>query len=251
MTDNYLITFIILCMGNPIRPYDAMYKQLNIDKIIEIIQTLSLRIEDRFPQADLLNVSNELKELAIKSKANNTQLAKPYILIRIALILLICIASASIVYTMCMLKFDDSLLTVQNFITVSEAFLNETVTIGFAFYFLYKFEDFIKQKKILTALQELRTIAHVIDLHQLTKDPTHILAEKTKHSPKREFTKAEVNRYLIYCSEMLSLTSKVAATYAFNNKDEMILNTIHDIEVLSATLASKIWQKIELNKVLK
>ncbi|WP_018342326.1 hypothetical protein [Cytophaga aurantiaca] len=228
-----------------------MYKQLNIDKIIEIIHTLSLRIEDRFPQADLLNVSNELNELAIKSKASNAKLAKPYILIRIALVLLIVIASASIVYTLFMLRFDDSLLTVQNFITVSEAFLNETITIGFAFYFLYKFEDFIKQKKILTALQELRTIAHIIDLHQLTKDPTHILAEKTKHSPKREFTKAEVSRYLIYCSEMLSLTSKVAATYAFNNKDEMILNTIHDIEVLCSTLSSKIWQKIELNKVLK
>ena len=229
----------------------TMYQQLNIDKIIEIIQTLSLRIQDRFPQADLLNVNSELKELAIKSKATNAQLAKPYILIRIAFILLIFIASASIIYTMFMLKFDDSLLAVQNFITVSEAFLNETVTIGFAFYFLYKFEDFIKQKKILTALQELRTIAHIIDLHQLTKDPTHILAEKTKNSPKREFTKAEVSRYLIYCSEMLSLTSKIAATYVFNNKDEMILNTIHDIEVLCSTLASKIWQKIELSKMLK
>lgn len=228
-----------------------MYKELNIDKITEIIHTLSLRIQDRFPKADLVNVCNELKELAIKSKATNAHLAKPYVIIRIAFILLIVVASASIIYTMRMLKFEDSLLTAQNFFTVSEAFLNETVTIGFAFYFLYKFEDFMKQKKILSALQELRTIVHVIDLHQLTKDPTHILAERTKNSPKREFTNAEVNRYLIYCSEMLSLASKVAATYGFNNKDEIILDTIHNIEVLSSTLSSKIWQKIELNKVLK
>lgn len=228
-----------------------MYSQLNIDKIIEVVHTLSLRIQDRFPQADLLNVCNELEELAIKSKENNARLTKPYILIRIAFILLIFLASASIIYTMFMLKFEDSLLTVQNFITVSEAFLNETVTIGFAFYFLYKFEDILKQKKILSALQELRTIAHVIDLHQLTKDPTYVSAEKTKHSPKREFTKPELSRYLIYCCEMLSLTSKVAATYAFDNKDEMVLNTIHDIEVLSSTLSGKIWQKIELNKLLK
>jgi len=228
-----------------------MYKHLNIDKITDVIQTLSLRIEDRFPQADLLQVCLELKELAIKSKGANLKLAKPYILIRIALILLIIIASTSIVYTLLMLKFDESLFRVGNFITVSEAFLNETITIGFAFYFLYKYEDILKQKKILIALQELRTIAHIIDLHQLTKDPTHILAEKTKNSPKLDFTKAEVNRYLIYCSEMLSLTSKVAATYAFNNKDEMILNTIHDIEVLCSTLSSKMVQKIDMNKVLK
>ena len=228
-----------------------MYKELNIDRITEIIHTLSLRISDRFPQADLVHVCEELKELSIKSKTSNMRLAKPYILIRIGLILLILLASASIIYTMFMLKFDDSLLTVQNFITVSEAFLNETVTIGFAFYFLYKSEDLLKQKKTLSALQELRTIAHVIDLHQLTKDPTHILAERTKNSPKREFSNAEVNRYLIYCSEMLSLASKVAATYGFNTKDEMILNTIHDIEILSTSLSNKIWQKIELNKILK
>jgi len=54
-----------------LQPRGIMYKQLNIEKIIEIIQTLSLRIADRFPQADLLNVSNALKELAIKSKVNN------------------------------------------------------------------------------------------------------------------------------------------------------------------------------------
>ena len=128
-----------------------MYKHLNIDKITDVIQTLSLRIEDRFPQADLLQVCLELKELAIKSKGANLKLAKPYILIRIALILLIIIASTSIVYTLLMLKFDESLFRVGNFITVSEAFLNETITIGFAFYFLYKYEDILKQKKILIA----------------------------------------------------------------------------------------------------
>jgi hypothetical protein len=99
-----------------------MYKQLNIDKIIDVIQTLALRIEDRFPQADLLQVCLELKGLAAISKALNLKLAKPYILIRIALILLIIIASTSIVYTLLMLKFGDSLFRVANFITVSEAF---------------------------------------------------------------------------------------------------------------------------------
>jgi len=227
-----------------------MYKELNIEKIIEAINLLALRIKDRFPDANLLIVCNELKELASKSKINIYQLNKPYIFIRISFYLLIIIAIASILYTFSLLKIETSIFTFQNFITVSEAFLNEIAMIGVSVYFLYKFEDMIKQKKILTALQELRTIAHIIDMHQLTKDPTNVLVERTKHSPKRELTKDQLSRYLDYCSEMLSLTSKVAAIYGFNNRDEMVLNTINNIEMLSSSLSSKMWQKIELNKLL-
>ncbi len=224
-----------------------MYSKLNIDKIIEIVHTLSLRINDRFPDADLLNVCKELKGLAVKSKAENLKLQKPYILIRIAFIIMIVIASASIIYTISLLKFEDSIMRFANFITVSEAFISELVTIGFAFYFIYKLEDFIKEKKVLAALHELRTIAHVIDLHQLTKDAVYTSVERTKNSPKREFTKAQLNRYLNYCCEMLSLTSKVAATYAFDNKNVLILNTVRDVETLTSNLSTKIWEKIELN----
>jgi hypothetical protein len=116
-------------------------------------------------------------------------------------------------------------------------------------YFISKLENIFKQKKILAALHELSTIIHVIDMHQLTKDPTSILEKNTQHSPKRNFTKYELNRYLDYCSEMLSLTSKVAAAYAFNSNDNTILDTIHNIESLSASLSNRIWQKININKL--
>ena len=125
--------------------------------------------------------------------------------------------------------------------------MNELVMIGAAFYFIGKFENSLKQKKILYALQELRTIIHVIDLHQLTKDPAPILQNNSEHSPERALSKSELNSYLDYCSEMLSLTSKVAATYGFNCNDQIVLETIHNIEVLSGTLSNKIWQKITIN----
>ena len=84
-------------------------------------------------------------------------------------------------------------------------------------------------------------------MHQLTKDPTHVVQNNTDHSPERALTKNELNRYLDYCSEMLSLTSKVAATYSFNSNDQIVLDTIHNIEVLSGSLSNKIWQKISIN----
>ncbi len=228
-----------------------MYRKLNIEKIIEAIHLLSLRISDRFPEAGLLKVCNELRALAVMSKRNMERVDKPYRYFRLAVYLLILIATASILYTLSHLKTDDTITSFQNFVTVSESLINEIAMIGAAFYFLYRLEDILKQKIILNALNELRTIAHIIDMHQLTKDPAYILIERTKHSPNRELTKNDLSRYLDYCSEMLSLTSKVAAIYGNNNKDQVILTTIHDIEILCSSLSGKIWQKIGLNNLQK
>ena len=53
-------------------------------------------------------------------------------------------------------------------------------------------------------------------------------------------------RYLDYCSEMLSLTNKLAALYAQNLPDSVVIDTVNDIEELTTNLSSKIWQKISI-----
>jgi hypothetical protein len=58
----------------------------------------------------------------------------------------------------------------------------------------------------------------------------------------------ELSRYLDYCSEMLSLTSKVSALYANDYNDEVVLNTINEIEDLTTSLSGKVWQKIMIIK---
>ena len=127
-----------------------MYRKLNIEKIIDAIHLISLRINDRFPESGLLKVCNELKALAIISKHNIDSVDKPYAYFRLAFYLLILIAGASIFYTFSQLKVDESITTIQNFVTVSEAMINEIAMIGASFYFLYKLEDILKQKIILT-----------------------------------------------------------------------------------------------------
>ena len=224
-----------------------MFKNLDIDKVTAAIELLRLRVQERFPTANLLNVCNELKELSNNAKANIQHLNKPYVYFRIIFSFLIILTIVLITYTIWHISSQDLPSNFQSFIATSEALMNELVMIGAAFYFIGKFENSLKQKKILYALQELRTIIHVIDLHQLTKDPAPILQHNTEHSPERALSKSELNSYLDYCSEMLSLTSKVAATYGFNCNDQIVLDTIHNIEVLSGTLSNKIWQKITIN----
>lgn len=89
-------------------------------------------------------------------------------------------------------------------------------------------------------------IAHVIDMHQLTKDPSRVTREdlSTPASPTGGLGGYELAKYLDYCSEMLSIVGKIAALYAQDFPDPVIVSSSNDIENLTAGLSRKIWQKI-------
>ena len=57
-------------------------------------------------------------------------------------------------------------------------------------------------------------------------------------------TRFELGRYLDYCSEMLSLISKIAALYVQNLDDPVVLVAVDEVEDLTSGLVHKIWQKI-------
>jgi len=46
------------------------------------------------------------------------------------------------------------------------------------------------------------------------------------------------------CTELLSLSSKLAALHAQCVNDPVVLDAVNDIEVLASNLSNKIWQKI-------
>ena len=56
----------------------------------------------------------------------------------------------------------------------------------------------------------------------------------------------ELGRYLDYCSELLSVTSKLAALLVQYFNDEVLLGAVNEIETLTTGLSGKIWQKIRL-----
>jgi hypothetical protein len=87
---------------------------------------------------------------------------------------------------------------------------------------------------------------HVIDMHQLTKDPEWVLTRgpETGLLPPRAMTLFELSRYLDYCSEALSLTGKVAALYVQRFDDPVALDAVNEVEQLTTGLSRKIWQKL-------
>lgn len=83
-------------------------------------------------------------------------------------------------------------------------------------------------------------------MHQLTKDPGHALREtkNTPSSPRRTLDKVSLERYLDYCTEMLSITGKIAALYVKDFDDSVVVASVNEVEALSSALSSKIWQKM-------
>jgi hypothetical protein len=129
-----------------------------------------------------------------------------------------------------------------------ESGVNDIVFAGFAAAFLWAIPRRLEREGILKELHRLRSVAHVIDMHQLTKDPERQLSNpvSTEMSVKQTMTVAEMGRYLDYCSELLSLVSKNAALYAQVSTDSVVLDTVSEIENLTVGLSRKIWQKISL-----
>jgi len=128
------------------------------------------------------------------------------------------------------------------------AAINDVLLIGAAIFFIFTIEKRYKRTRALKALHELRSIAHIIDMHQLTKDPHRIMAKPLFTgeglSPKLNMTPFQLRRYLDYCSEMLALTGKIAAVYVQQFDDAVAIGSASELETLSSGLSSKIWQKM-------
>jgi hypothetical protein len=144
-------------------------------------------------------------------------------------------------------KVEDEVPLAELFQGVDAAF-NVVILLSVALFFFVTLEGRFKRADALRALHQLRSIAHVIDMHQLTKDPESLLdrAASTPSSPQRSMNRIELSRYLDYCSELLSLISKLAALHVQYLRDPVVLSAVNDVEELSDGLSLKIWQKIDI-----
>jgi hypothetical protein len=129
-----------------------------------------------------------------------------------------------------------------------ESSINTLILAGVGLYSLIQLEERIKRKKVHRGLHQLRSIIHVIDMHQLTKDPAALSADftPTPSSPKRITNPADLARYLDYCTELLSITGKLSALYAQAVNDGEVADAVNSVEELGSNLSRKIWQKIML-----
>ncbi|MEM6470616.1 MAG: hypothetical protein AAF802_13750 [Planctomycetota bacterium] len=225
---------------------------LRNDAIIETVDRLSRRIEDRFPGAGLSELCQKLqvvaKQSAIRAQGIGRRVtwirACGYLLAGLVITLLI----GTIWYVTHTVRWKDEAVGWVDLIATFDAATSGLIVLGATLYFLISLEIRIKRKRALSAIHELRSIAHVVDMHQLTKDPERVLKRysQTTHSPSATMTAFELNRYLDYCTEMLSLIGKIAALYVERFDDPVAVAAVSEVEQLTTSLSRKIWQKIIL-----
>ena len=224
------------------------YRALDPDKVIDTIAALHKRVAERFPGAGLASVCAELLVIAKENSARVAEVSQRRAGLRIGVAALLVAGAAGLagVALLLLRSFSATADNVYSVLQGLEAAANLTVLLGAGVFFLTRIEERLKRRGALKALHELRSIIHVIDMHQLTKDPSAVVSvgSGTASSPPRTLSRFEVTRYLDYCSEMLSLTSKVAVLFAQGFPDSEITEAVSDIERIAAGLSQKIWQKI-------
>ena len=221
---------------------------LDAGKIVRTVSILRDRIAERFPDSGLAGVAADLTQTARETAARVERLSCPNIALRALAAAVVVAGLAAQVYVarlvdwQAVIRRSDAVGITQGL----DSIVNLLLLAFAAIWFVLTLEQRLKRRRILLRLFELRSFAHVVDMHQLTKDPTILLSAgaSTPSSPQRRMSEFELSRYLDYCAEMLALIAKLAALYAGKTPDGAVLAAVNEVEALTSDLGRKIWQKI-------
>ena len=227
----------------------SQHVQLDGREVVRTSAHMVQRIMERFPDSGLGAVCRTIHDTCADTQAQIDALQKPLWRLRAVAI---SIAGFSLLLLLYLLlggiEWGQFALprTFTDFVGLLEPTLGSVVFLTGYFFFVATLETRWKQRRVLEALNGLRSLAHVIDMHQLTKDPERLLLDgpDTASSPKRALSLFELGRYLDYCSEMLAILSKVSALWAQAFPEPALLAAVDQIEMLTSGLSRKIWQKL-------
>lgn len=225
---------------------------LSLDEslIARTVGTLGRRVEHRFPGSGLAAVVRELDGIARSASRTAASIREPILPLRLAALAVAAAIVGLIATSVSGLRVQVGPVSWSEFAQGVEAVINDVLFLGAAILFLFTIETRVRRRRALAALQELRSVAHVIDMHQLTKDPEWVFARGPERGPEtgvlpsQAMSRFELSRYLDYCSEALSLTGKIAAVYVRDTSDSVVLQAVNEIEDLTNGLSRKIWQKL-------
>ena len=229
-----------------------IFDRLVPDELIETINSLERRIEHRLPGRNLALIARDVKRVAAEAARRCQQMREPNMPLRILISMLLLTMLSVVLYILGYLHFTDT--DAWEMIAGIEAAISSTVFLGAAVITVFTLESRIKRRRVLDAIHELRVLAHIIDMHQLAKDPDVFVqgttglvidpGEQVESAEALALTPFQVGRYLDYCSELLSLIGKIAVIYVQDFQDPVVLTAVDEIEHLTTALSRKIWQKI-------
>jgi hypothetical protein len=225
--------------------------QLAADHVGATVAHLERRIFARFGERGLTKASRDLGQLVIRVRTEASQsrhrLRRTTVTARAASVVIVAATVVALGFGL-RTAVVDGLAHTSDWVPLVESVINDLVFAAIAVVFLWAFPERLERRSLLRLLHRLRSLAHVIDMHQLSKDPEQASPTytATSESVRHGLDADQLHHYLNYCSEMLSLTAKTAALCAEHSTDSVVLETVSTIETLTTELSNKIWQKISL-----
>ncbi len=232
-------------MSGELRP------RLEAEYVEDTVSRLESRIRARFPDRRLGNVAAELGTAVPEihggfeeSKARRRQVRLFSRATSVAVVVLALTVLGLALRDAFTRGTDHSF----DWVPLVESLINDIVFTAIAVFFLWAMPERLERRTLLDLLHRLRSLAHVVDMHQLDKDPEQARADyvPTAKSPPHRMNAEDLHHYFDYCSELVSLIAKTAALCAERTSDAVVLRTISEIETLAAQMSQKIWQKISL-----
>ena len=223
--------------------------KLEAEKLIATARRLRDRILERFPEHTLgSGVAQAVVDVSRDAARQAAALARPNYLVRTATWFLVLSIPAMLALLIAKVGWHVKVKDLSELVPLLQAGIESLIFLGAGIAFLMTIETRLKRARTLRAVRELRSLAHLVDMHQLDKDPVYLLVggEATASSPERTMTAFELNRYFDYCCELLSLLGKLAALYGQNLDDPVAVGAVDQIESLTTGLSRKIWQKTTL-----
>jgi len=219
--------------------------ELQPDQIIQTARTLRERVTKDFADRGIERMALRLESLAQGTMHQIEWAGRPLFGIRLIIVAAILAVLGLGLRLALGWHLPTGIYTLVDLAEVMDAFMNELLVIGAGLFFAFSFEGRVKRNRALGALRDLRAMAHIIDMHQLTKDPSQVRTDPDKADPgETRDRNYALQNYLDLCSEKLSIVAKLAALYAQSLDDPVVLAAVTEVESLTSALSAKIWQKI-------
>lgn len=228
-------------------PDGSRYQRLDHAAVEASTEALQERIRARFPDRGLWEVCAELtalvREVSTDSGISRRRVRLARVLSRLAIVVIIVFIVVALSLAAVDILSSPEDLSPIDWLPLLETMINDAVFAGLAVFFLLAVPERMERARVLRLLHRLRSLAHVIDMHQLTKVPERV-EKGSKENGGIDLTRGQLTQYLDYCTEMLSLVGKTAALFAEDTTDGDIVDAVEGIETLTSDMARKVWQKI-------
>ncbi|MEK7413715.1 MAG: hypothetical protein AAB263_10425, partial [Planctomycetota bacterium] len=182
-------------------------RTLSLARVQETIAQLQLRVEERFPGSGLSALIAEVGAVGREVERESASIMRPIWWVWALIAVTVLILGTVIVLLIAKAPTAAVVPTWTELAQGINAISSELVLLVGLLVFLASWQMRIRRGRVVAAVRQLRELAHIVDMLQLTKDPdgmAGVSLPSTAHSPRRELTLAELARYLDYCSELLS-----------------------------------------------